>query len=58
MLITGREPLYLRNPPAGVDGEGAPGDGDRTSPWWPPHKISGLHLAPYLATHPDLLVTA
>ena len=58
MLLTGRTPLYLRNPPAGIDPEGAPGDGDRTAPWWPPHKIAGAHLAPYLATHSDLLVAA
>ena len=58
MLLTGGQPLYLRNPPAGVDVEGAPGDGDRTAPWWPPHKIAGAHLSPYLATHADLLVSA
>ena len=28
------------------------------APWWPPHKIAGRHLAPYLATHADLLVTS
>jgi sulfide:quinone oxidoreductase len=58
MLLTGEAPLYLRNPPAGIDGEGPSGDGDRTAPWWPPHKIAGAHLAPYLATHADLLVAA
>jgi sulfide:quinone oxidoreductase len=58
MLLTGQAPLYLRNPPAGIDGEGPSGDDDRTAPWWPPHKIAGAHLAPYLATHADLLVAA
>ena len=58
MLLTGGSPLYLRNPPAGPDVEGAPGDADRSAPWWPPHKISGAHLSPYLATHADLLVPA
>ena len=53
MLLTGEGPLYLRHP-------GAPGDTRPTSealaaPWWPPHKIAGRHLGPYLATHADLL---
>lgn len=53
MLLTGGTPLYLRNPPA------EPAE-DRTNhlgaPWWPAHKIVGRHLAPYLATHGDLMV--
>jgi sulfide:quinone oxidoreductase len=40
LLLTGGEPLCLRNPPGPDD-----------SPWWPPHKISGTYLPSYLATH-------
>ena len=25
------------------------------APWWPPHKIAGRELAPYLTAHPELL---
>ena len=55
MLLTGGAPLYLRNPPA------EPAD-ERTNhlgaPWWPAHKIVGRHLAPYLATHGDLMIAS
>jgi sulfide:quinone oxidoreductase len=53
MLLTGGAPLFLRHPPA------EPGE-SRTNhlgaPWWPAHKIVGRHLAPYLATHAELMV--
>ena len=26
------------------------------APWWPPHKIAGRELAPYLTAHPELLI--
>jgi sulfide:quinone oxidoreductase len=52
-LLTGGEPLYLRHPTAR---ELRPEAGSE-APWWPPDKIVGRHLAPYLATHADLLVT-
>jgi sulfide:quinone oxidoreductase len=48
MLLTGERPRYLRH---------APTDRGRMSddaPWWPPHKISGRELAPYLTAHPEL----
>jgi sulfide:quinone oxidoreductase len=50
MLLTGGRPRYLRHAPrdAGFAGEDAP--------WWPPHKIAGRELAPYLSAHPELLV--
>ena len=54
MLFTGELPLYLRNPP--VSHMPHPADDGAVSPWWPAHKIAGAHLAPYLATHADLLV--
>jgi sulfide:quinone oxidoreductase len=48
MLLTGERPRYLTH---------APGDAGETwdePPWWPPHKIAGRHLGPYLAAHPEL----
>jgi sulfide:quinone oxidoreductase len=45
-LITGDETLNMRANVAGGGGEGV------TSPdylWWPPHKVSGRYLAPFLA---------
>lgn len=53
MLLTGDEPLYLQHPPGR---EGLPGAGAE-APWWPAHKIVGLHLGAYLATHAELLVS-
>jgi sulfide:quinone oxidoreductase len=51
MLLTGTGPLYLRHPR--VD---APmPEATMEAPWWPPHKIAGAHLAPYLATHGELV---
>jgi sulfide:quinone oxidoreductase len=45
VLYTDREPAYLRATP---DGKGsAP---RAYSMWWPPSKIAGRHLAPYLTT--------
>ncbi|HEY7077021.1 MAG TPA: FAD-dependent oxidoreductase [Solirubrobacteraceae bacterium] len=49
MLLTGERPRYLRHA-----GEASEASDD--SPWWPPHKIAGRELAPYLAAHPELLV--
>ena len=44
MLITGDEPLYLeRRPRAPSSSEAS----DRFL-WWPPHKVVGEHLGPYL----------
>jgi sulfide:quinone oxidoreductase len=47
-LITGRRTQYLSRA-AGHEGEVS-----EDSPWWPPHKIAGRHLGPYLAAHPEL----
>jgi sulfide:quinone oxidoreductase len=49
LLLTGDQPLYLR-------AELAPGHGYRSTVsreplWWPPAKVFGHHLAPFLATH-------
>jgi sulfide:quinone oxidoreductase len=48
VLLTGGAPLYLQRSP-GVAGQAAD-----DAPWWPPHKIAGYHLAPYLAAHPEV----
>jgi len=50
MLLTGERPRYLRRAAGGLDGAAD------ASPWWPPHKIAGRELAPYLTVHPELLV--
>ena len=44
VLYTDREPAYLR---ATLDGRGSPPRA--YAMWWPPSKIAGRHLAPYLA---------
>jgi len=45
-LLTGEDSLNLRHEITGGRGEGA-ASGDYL--WWPPHKISGRYLAPWLA---------
>jgi sulfide:quinone oxidoreductase len=50
MLLTGGRPRYLRHAP------GDHGIASDDSPWWPPHKIAGRELAPYLTAHSELLV--
>jgi sulfide:quinone oxidoreductase len=56
LLLTGGAPLYLR---AELDSQGAPGRarhrrlaGEVSSRalWWPPGKVAGRYLAPYLST--------
>jgi sulfide:quinone oxidoreductase len=45
-LLTGHAPLYLRaDPVGGSDSRAAP-----AALWWPPSKIAGRLLAPYLAS--------
>lgn len=51
MLLTGGPPQFLLNGrepgmPASLATDEAP--------WWPPHKIAGRELAPYLNAHPEL----
>jgi sulfide:quinone oxidoreductase len=53
LLLTGGEPRYLR-----ADVSGAAGDVSAASAdvlWWPPSKIAGRWLAPYLAANSDEL---
>ena len=47
-LLTGRQPEYLSR------SAGRVGEVSEDAPWWPPHKIAGRHLGPYLAAHADL----
>jgi sulfide:quinone oxidoreductase len=50
-LLTGAAPLHLR-----ADISGCAGDDSTISTqalWWPPNKLSGLHLAPYLSRQAD-----
>jgi len=47
LLLTGGEPRYLRADVAGDDVEGSTIDDHAL--WWPPGKIAGRRLAPYLA---------
>jgi sulfide:quinone oxidoreductase len=52
-LLTGDESLHLR---ANVAGGGGEGEAALDCLWWPPQKISGRYLAPWLAggeVHPD-----
>jgi hypothetical protein len=48
MLLTGLEPIYLR---ADISGGAGDSFGVDTEPlWWPPAKIAGRHMGPYLAS--------
>jgi sulfide:quinone oxidoreductase len=44
-LFTGGEDVFLRSAIGGGEGDGAVAP---TSLWWPPTKVAGLYLAPYL----------
>jgi sulfide:quinone oxidoreductase len=48
LLLTGATPAYLRAEVSGGRGESVASDG---ALWWPPSKIAGRYLAPYLAAH-------
>ncbi len=53
MLLTGEESLSLSHSLAGGEGEGS---ASADYLWWPPHKVSGRYLAPWLegrAVHRD-----
>jgi len=52
LLLTGLTPRYLR-----AESEGKLSTADTESLWWPPAKIVGRHLAPFLASHMGLSVT-
>jgi sulfide:quinone oxidoreductase len=46
VLLTGRGQAWMRNAPAGGDGNG---ETQRRALFWPPTKIAGRYLSPYLA---------
>jgi sulfide:quinone oxidoreductase len=50
MLICGDQVRYLRHDPAGQS------EVSDEMLWWPPHKVTGRHLAHYLAAHRELAV--
>jgi sulfide:quinone oxidoreductase len=45
-LITGVETLSMRSDPTGGTGEGV---ASLDYLWWPPHKVAGRYLAPFLS---------
>src|SRR5215207_4605514 len=47
LLLTGAQPLYLHGELAG--GAGETSEASPEPLWWPPAKIAGRHLAPFLA---------
>jgi len=49
-LLTGRGPRYLRYDAAGGGGEG---DTAARPLWWPPSKVNGRYLAPWLAARDE-----
>jgi sulfide:quinone oxidoreductase len=51
LLLTGGVPRYLRAEVAGGRGEDWQVSEDAL--WWPPSKVAGRYLAPYLATHTE-----
>jgi sulfide:quinone oxidoreductase len=53
VLLTGRGAWWLRNEPGGGDGEG---ELSGHALWWPPGKIAGRWLSPYLAERDEAAV--
>ena len=49
-LLTSRGPRYLRHDAAGGDGEG---EATAHALWWPPSKVNGRYLAPWLASRDE-----
>jgi sulfide:quinone oxidoreductase len=56
LLLTGGAPLYLRSEP--TRGHGDAGTVSTEPLWWPPAKIAGRYLAPFLAGSFDQLAHA
>jgi hypothetical protein len=50
MLLTGNDTRYLQHTVAGGDGEGAMATHEL---WWPPAKLAGRYLSPYLLAGGD-----
>jgi sulfide:quinone oxidoreductase len=51
-LLTGGEPLFVRNDISGAEGDRSKSSGHIL--WWPPGKVAGAYLAPYLAAREQL----
>jgi sulfide:quinone oxidoreductase len=56
LLLTGDRPAYVRAALGGHHGD--PGVVDWEPLWWPPAKVAGLHLAPFLAAQMDRVTAA
>jgi sulfide:quinone oxidoreductase len=54
LLLTGAVPKFLRADLVGAEGSQV----EETPLWWPPSKIAGRYLAPFLAAHAGLAVAA
>jgi sulfide:quinone oxidoreductase len=54
LILTGGAPLYAR---AELAEMGPPSTAASDALWWPPAKIVGRHLAPYLAEHAGAILT-
>ena len=52
LLLTGDRPVYLRAALGGHHGD--PGVADWEPLWWPPAKVAGFYLAPFLAENIEL----
>ena len=48
VLLTGRGRRWIRR---SLESAGDHGEAQRRALWWPPTKVAGAHLAPYLAMH-------
>ena len=51
LLLTGGESQYLRADVSGTSGDSSSASSEML--WWPPNKIAGRWLAPYLAAHSE-----
>jgi hypothetical protein len=56
LLLTGDRPAYVRAALGGHHGD--PGIVDWEPLWWPPAKVAGLHLTPFLAAQMDRVTAA
>ena len=54
VLLTGRGRRWIRRDLGGADAEG---EAERHALWWPPTKVAGRYLAPYLAKRDELEFT-
>jgi sulfide:quinone oxidoreductase len=51
-LLTGDKPLYMRSDISGTAGDESISSGHTL--WWPPGKVAGAYLAPYLAARQEM----